>query len=391
MLLNHHREFLTAVRKKQVSVGSITKNETVVNPKDLCLSYINIGQEFSAVSGIFSDHAFLDYLYQQSTVEYVEPNQIYKTTEIKEKKRSVEDYEEEERLQRADIYSLKSTKPANWGLARINQRQKSNFDEYIFDSEGGTEVEVYVLDTGIYVDHLDFDTRATHSANMIQHEDDNDMGGHGTHVAAKIAGAEYGVSKAATVRSVKILNKLGDGSTSTLLKGIEHVIQVAKPGKSLINLSLSGPHSRLVDDALNTLVLKHNIPVFASAGNAGTDACFFTPSSNPNVFSVGATDQEDHVPRYSNVGECVSIYAPGSAIVSAYVGGNDSSKSMDGTSMASPHVTGTAANMLSNGNFHSVHDLYDAIRDLATRNLLSFDSEKSSSPNNNLLTYNSVF
>lgn len=137
MLLNHHREFLTAVRKKQVSVGSITKNETAVDPKDLCLSHINIGQEFSAVSGIFSDHAFLDYLYQQSTVEYVEPNQIYKTTEIKEKKRSVEDYEEEERLQRADIYSLKSTKPANWGLARINQRQKSNFDEYIFDSEGG--------------------------------------------------------------------------------------------------------------------------------------------------------------------------------------------------------------------------------------------------------------
>ncbi|KAI9276142.1 peptidase S8/S53 domain-containing protein [Sporodiniella umbellata] len=388
MLLSHHREFLTAVRKKKPSLGSLSKNETVAGSKDLSLNQINIGQDFSAVSGVFSDHAFLDYLYQQPTVEYVEPNQIYKTTELN--RRSIYDYEQEEKLQKADIDSLKSSRPANWGLARINQRKKGDYDEYIFDSFGGNGVEVYVLDTGIFVDHLDFDARASHSANMIHHEDNNDMGGHGTHVAAKIAGQEYGVSKGATIRSVKILNKLGDGSTSTLLKGLEHVIKVAKPGKSLINLSLSGPRSRLVDDALDAVVLKHNIPIFASAGNAGTDACFFTPSSNPNVFSVGATDREDRVPQYSNIGECVSVYAPGSAIVSAYVGGGDSSKSMDGTSMASPHVSGTAANMLSKSSFRSVHDLYTAIRNTATKGHLRFVSQKSSSPNNNLLVYNPV-
>ncbi|KAG1242066.1 hypothetical protein G6F68_016376 [Rhizopus microsporus] len=99
---------------------------------------------------------------------------------------------------------------------------------------------------------------------------------------------------------------------------------------------------------------------------------------------------EDRVPHYSDVGECVSMYAPGSNIVSAYVGGNDSSKSMDGTSMASPHVAGTAANLMSKKNFSTAYELYQAIRDLATKDVIYFDPEKSSSPNNNLLIFNSI-
>lgn len=183
---------------------------------------------------------------------------------------------------------------------------------------------------------------------------------------------------------------MGDGSTSGLLKGIVHVIQTATPGKSLVNLSLSGPKSRLLDDAINSLVLKYNVPVFAAAGNAGTDACFYSPSSNENVFAVGSIDINDVVPRYSNVGECVSIYAPGSNIVSTYIGGIDSSKSMDGTSMASPHVAGIAANLMSKNSYETAQDLYNAIRSIATRDYIHFDSSKSSSPNNNILAYNQV-
>lgn len=212
----------------------------------------------------------------------------------------------------------------------------------------------------------------------------------GTHVSGKIAGSEYGVAKGANIRSVKILNKVGDGSTSGLLKGIEHVIKTAKPGKSLVNLSLSGPKSRMLDEAINSLVLKYNVPVFVSAGNSGTDACFFSPSSNTNVFSVGAIDINDSVPKFSNVGECVAIYAPGSNIVSTYIGGTDSSKSMDGTSMASPHVAGIAANLMSKKAYASAQELYDAIRAIATMGIVRFDASKTSSPSNNLLAFNQV-
>lgn len=212
----------------------------------------------------------------------------------------------------------------------------------------------------------------------------------GTHVSGKIIGRNYGVAKGANVKSVKILNKNGDGSTSGLLKGIEYVIQNGKAGKSLVNLSLSGPKSKLLDEALNSLVLEYQIPVFVSAGNAGTDACFFSPSSNPNVFSVGAIDIDDQVPKFSDVGECVAIYAPGAGIVSAYIGNTDSSKSMDGTSMASPHVAGIAANLMSKNQFTTAQQVYDAVRNIATRDMVIFDPSKSSSPNNNLLAFNEL-
>lgn len=154
----------------------------------------------------------------------------------------------------------------------------------------------------------------------------------GTHVASKIAGKLYGVAKKAQIHSVKILDKTGYGTTSSFFKGISHVIQVAKPGKSIVNLSLSGPRSRLIDEIISKAVIEHNIPVFVSAGNTATDACYFSPASNSNVFAVGASDLGDEVPSYSNSGECVRLYAPGSDIESAWIGeSNDRSKIMDGT------------------------------------------------------------
>ena len=114
-------------------------------------------------------------------------------------------------------------------------------------------------------------------------------------------------------------------------KGISHVIQAATPGKTLINLSLSGPKSRLIDEAISKVVNDYNIPVFVSSGNSGTDACYFSPSSNPDAFAVGATDVNDKVPYYSDTGRCVKIYAPGSNILSTWIGGDDQVKSLDGT------------------------------------------------------------
>ncbi|KAI8647610.1 peptidase S8/S53 domain-containing protein, partial [Parasitella parasitica] len=376
-LMNHHRNFLSSVRN--VAVETEESITAAAVEQTMSLDHINIGQDFVAIAGVFSDHAFLEYLYQQGSIDYVEQNQVYKTTNYLPKEKR----QDESRR-------INTAKSANWGLARINQHDRGDLNEYNYDTMGGAGIDVYVLDTGVYAEHLDFGGRASHSANMIKHEDNTDMGGHGTHVSGKIIGSEYGVAKGAQVKSVKILNKVGDGSTSGLLKGIEHVIQTATPGKSIVNLSLSGPKSRLLDEALNSLVLKYNIPVFVSAGNAGTDACFFSPSSNPNVFSVGASDIDDLVPKFSDVGECVAIYAPGASIVSSYIGGVDSSKSMDGTSMASPHVAGIAANLMSKNNYATAQEVYDAIRSIATRDKIEFDSSKSSSPNNNLLAFNQV-
>ena len=188
--------------------------------------------------------------------------------------------------------------------------------------------------------------------------------------------------------------------------GLSHVVQAATPGKAVVNLSLSGPPSRVMNAAIRSLVQEHNIPVFVSAGNAGADACNFSPSSSPDVFVIGATDVTDRVASYSNTGPCVSMYAPGTDIVSTWIGGgeNGNVKSLDGTrynkqrnmkhmkligilflcsnSMASPHVVGIAASLLSRQSFESPKQLYSTLAELGTKNVIAFPDNSAGSENN---------
>ncbi|KAI9303390.1 peptidase S8/S53 domain-containing protein [Cunninghamella echinulata] len=339
------------------------------------LETVQVGPKFMAMAGSFKDNDFLNYLHaDKNMVDYVEPNQIYKSDVV---------------IPRGGGNAvMRDAEASNWGLARINHRSNSDLQSYTYDENAGQGIHAYVLDSGVNVDHKDFGGRAFKEANFISNEDDDDLGGHGTHVAGKIAGTVHGVAKGATIHAVKILDKSGSGTTSGLIKAISHVIEVAEPGKSLINLSLSGPKSKILDDILREATQSRNIPVFVSAGNAGTDACYFSPSSSKDVFTVGATDSNDKVPNYSDVGKCVSIYAPGSNIKSTWIGSDDATKNLDGTSMANPHVAGIAAILMSQKNYGSVDELYKDLRSSATTDALTFgQSKKSTSTNYNLLAY----
>ncbi|CAO3613090.1 unnamed protein product [Cunninghamella blakesleeana] len=378
-------EFLYATHKKYVqSHTDIMKRETFETQDEKMsaaalyqqwqLETVQIGTSFMAMSGTFKDNEFLNYLHaDKSMVEYVEPNQVYKSDVV---------------IPRADAV-VKDVEASNWGLARISHRSKSDLQSYSYDENAGKGIHAYVLDSGVNVEHKDFGGRAIKEANFISNEEDDDLGGHGTHVAGKIAGYVHGVAKGATIHAVKILDKSGSGTTSGLIKALSHVIEVAEPGKSLINLSLSGPKSKVLDDIIKEATKSHNIPIFVSAGNAGTDACFFSPSSSKDVFTVGATDSNDRVPSYSDVGKCVSIYAPGSNIKSTWIGSTDATKNLDGTSMSNPHVAGIAATLMSQKNYGSVDELYNDLRSMATRDVLTFgQNKKSTSENINLLAYN---
>ncbi|KAI7870326.1 peptidase S8/S53 domain-containing protein [Spinellus fusiger] len=344
----------------------------------LSLELISIDNNFVAISGVFKDSKFINYLHSQPSIDYIEPNYLYKA----------------DILMPQDNYDVshivENSLAFDWGLSRISQRNLGILNTYSYNTSAGSGVHVYVLDTGINTDHDDFENRASVSANFVSNEASTDMGGHGTHVAGKIGGRVYGVAKGVTLHAVKILGKNGEGSTSNLLRGVSHVIESGKSGKTIINLSLSGPRSRLIDEIINKATLEHNIPIFVSAGNAGADACTFSPSSNENVFVVGATNSKDEVPYYSNLGQCVHMYAPGSNIKSTWVGASDAVHILDGTSMACPHVTGIAASLLSKNVYDSVHDLYDDLYSVSTKDILKFNTQKPMKSNHNALAYNTV-
>lgn len=184
---------------------------------------------------------------------------------------------------------------------------------------------------------------------------DGDLNGHGTHVAGTVAGKIYGVAKQVNVRSVKVLNEEGQGSLFGLLECIEFVTSeyhrlIAETGsrpKLIVNMSLGvRASSDVVRQAIEESI-SLGIVYIAAAGNSADDACRWTPSSIKGVITVGATDSDDNLSGFSNYGSCVDILAPGVDIKSSGISGKDSTRSLQGTSMAAPHVAGVIARYLS--------------------------------------------
>jgi subtilisin family serine protease len=200
-------------------------------------------------------------------------------------------------------------------------------------------VRAYIIDTGIRTTHNEFGGRATFGANYANGQDE-DCNGHGTHVAGTVGGSRYGVAKGVTLIAVKVLNCAGSGTTTGVINGINYVAGV-QIYPAVANMSLGGGASQSLDDAVNKAVFL-GVTFAVAAGNSGANACNYSPARAANAITVGATTSTDARASYSNYGGCVDIFAPGSSITSAWKNSNTATKTISGTSMASPHVAGVA-------------------------------------------------
>lgn len=235
-----------------------------------------------------------------------------------------------------------------WGIDRIDQRILP-VDNTFTPFSDGSGVDAYIIDTGIYVDHEEFEGRAEWGHNAADN-DNRDCNGHGTHVAGTVGGKEYGVAKNVHLIAVKVLTCQGSGSAAGVIAGIEWVAKEAKKrGKpSTANLSLGGGKYQPINEAVRKLHASGVVTVVA-AGNSNADARNYSPASEPTVLTVGATTVYDRRSSFSNYGELLDIFAPGSSIKAAYIGGRTKTATLSGTSMAAPHVCGAAALHLSAG------------------------------------------
>ncbi|RKP25116.1 peptidase S8/S53 domain-containing protein, partial [Syncephalis pseudoplumigaleata] len=111
----------------------------------------------------------------------------------------------------------------NWGLERIWQRDVSARNKYEYPISAGANVHVYIIDSGVAVDHPEFEGRATFDVNFVGDEPAQDLDGHGTHVAGIIGGSHHGVAKKARIHAVKVLNSEGVGYVSDVVRGLLYV------------------------------------------------------------------------------------------------------------------------------------------------------------------------
>jgi serine protease len=244
-----------------------------------------------------------------------------------------------------------------WHMTRIGA-------ESAWDYATGRGVTVAVVDTGIACeDHGPFmkgtdlaDTHCVGGWNFVTNDEHaNDDQGHGTHVAGTIAQSTnngigaVGVAFDARLMPVKVLNGQGWGTTADVADGIRWA---ADHGAQVINLSLGGPrNSKVLQDAVNH-ARAMGVVVVAAAGNSGGAVGF--PGGCEGAIGVSASDEGDKLAKFSSRGPEVDIAAPGVNVTQQTIcnGGKNKCEAFpayNGTSMATPHVAGVAALLVSLG------------------------------------------
>ncbi|MFJ9547735.1 S8 family peptidase [Streptomyces erythrochromogenes] len=227
-----------------------------------------------------------------------------------------------------------------WGLDRIDQRTLPLDGDFTTTGGDGAGVTAYILDTGIDYAHPEFEGRAEPGFDAVgDGGGGQDCEGHGTHVAGTVGGRTYGVARAVRLVSVRVLGCDGRGDYSAVVAGLDWVAANARQ-PAVLNVSLGGGRSDAVNRAATAVAEAGTLPVIA-AGNSAADACTVSPASADRVMTVAASNRRDEQSGFSNGGACIEIHAPGEQIDSALLGGD--TVALDGTSMAAPHVTGTAA------------------------------------------------
>jgi subtilisin family serine protease len=262
----------------------------------------------------------------------------------------------------------------------LNGRVEATLDESVaqigapdawalgYDGEG---TQVAVLDTGYDATHPDLEDRVVAARNFTEVPDPSgavavDGNGHGTHVAATVGGSgaasdgqHRGVAPGADLIVGKVLDNEGSGSTDQIIAGMEWAVE---QGADVVNMSLGtdfpSDGTDPMSQAVNQLTQSSGTLFVVAAGNSGPGAqTIGSPGAADLALTVGAVTKDDQPAAFSSRGPRLGdgaikpeITAPGADIVAARAAGTSLGNlldeyytSLNGTSMATPHVAGAAA------------------------------------------------
>ncbi|SDX32868.1 thermitase [Marininema mesophilum] len=307
--------------KKDVSASKISslhkKEESTVESKNKSLGF-----QVVKVHGQSAQQAIKDYN-KMPDVEYAEPVIKYKAF-----------WTPNDPLYASDQYGpQKMQVPAAWDVTK-----------------GSSDVKVAVVDTGVQFDHPDLKGQILQGYDFVDNDNDaKDEQGHGTHVSGTVAALTdngvgvAGVAPNVKVLAVRVLDENGSGTNEGVAKGITYA---ADQGAKVISLSLGGSSpSKTLEDSVNYAWNKGAVVVCA-AGNSGNTSPNY-PAYYEKAIAVAATNADDKKASFSTYGTWVDVAAPGENIISTVLGGGYDKYS--GTSMATPHASGVAALLASQG------------------------------------------
>ena len=289
----------------------------------------------------------------------------------------------------AEVHAFTTQTNATWGIDRIDQRSLPLSTTFTYLNTGAG-VKAYIIDTGIRLSHSQFGGRAIDGRDTVDGSlPAADCNGHGTHVAGTVGGSTYGVAKGVTLVAVRVLNCSGSGTTSGVIAGIDWVTGNHLAGqRAVANMSLGGGVSSTLDTAVrNSIADGVSYAIAAGNGNIfgqAVNACNTSPARVTEAMTISATTNTDRKATWANYGSCVDWFAPGVGITSAWYSSNTATRTISGTSMATPHTTGVAALYLQSNPAASPATVRTALFNATTKGVVT----SSNTTNNHLLFTN---
>lgn len=310
--------------------------------------------------------------------------------------------------------SARNLLPDVWGVDRIDQRI-GELDQTYSATPRGQGVRVFVVDSGIRMDHIELQGRmAANGQHWDFERPSNDPlvgwpatgDHHGTHLASVIAGKTLGVAPKATLHSIRVADSRDVIYPTNVIAGLQAALTLHQSlgGPSVINLSLNGEGRLSVFDNVMATLIQAGITVVVSAGNNSDRAYNYWPASagtrttsqgtyqvisarKPiSVGSIGKSivvqnQRRDPMSSTSNWGYAVDVLAPGEAILGATTQDSTATGLMSGTSVAAAHVTGVVALYLESENNLTPTEVRQAILNRATNGLAIYTDTQDPTPN----------
>lgn len=245
-----------------------------------------------------------------------------------------------------EVFALEKPNVIKTSRTRSGQTLTWNIDrvdaEISWGISTGDPVKVGIIDTGIDLSHPDLKNNIKGGYNAINpRKSPNDDNGHGTHVAGIVAALNnnvgvVGVGPNIDLYAIKVLGASGSGYLSDVIEGLEWAIQNKM---DVVNLSLGTDQN--IESLYEAILSAYHagITIVAAAGNTGGNVLY--PAAYPEVIAVSAVDQNNQIASFSSRGSEIDLTAPGVSIYSTYK--RKTYKTLTGTSMSAPHVTGAAA------------------------------------------------
>ncbi|KIH91050.1 oryzin [Sporothrix brasiliensis 5110] len=302
---------------------------------------------FRAITLDSADDATMKEIYDAPEIQYLEQNCVVRATESA-----------------TEIN-------AQPGLSRISHAQVDPGSGYVYDNSAGYGTTVYVSDTGIQLNHTDFQGRAIWGTNVLNDVIGDDHG-HGTHAAGIIGGRTFGVAKNCELVAVKTLDSTGHATMNDVVKGFNWIVANVTgrgiAGRAVVTVPITGGRLQAANDAV-TAVVNAGIVVVSAAGNNGDNStATISPASAVDSITVSAINQTtDERVEWANYGPEVTIFAAGIDVLSTFIGPTTTELGiMSGTSVSVSHVAGLAAYLIKYEEIYSPRALKKRIIELGS-------------------------